>query len=230
MKSPIYTIIGIFLFSTAIQSADAAYPFTAYSRKGANKWNRSWTPAMMKELNSVQKTFEQARDLEEFCPGYRLADAGAKRNCWIRLVTGISSYESGNKESILGDGGKAAGLLQIWAMNCKNMGMGSSNRAITNALKRAPNNLKCGIQLMKRRVAADGYIAKEYKKQGRHKARTVRLGLGHMGWTTMRNPFYYKGRKYGHRLLIQKGMQLYKNPKTGSLALRYVNEDSKLLG
>lgn len=199
--------------------ASAGYPFTAYSRKGAYRWKRSWTPSLMRELNRYQASFEKAKDLEEFCPGYRRANAGAKRNCWVRLVTGISSYESANKERVLGDGGRAAGLLQIWSKNCKSLGLGRE------ALRKASNNLRCGVRLMARRVSADRHIAKEYYKQGRYKKRKVRLGLGHMGWTTMRNPFKWRGRTYGHRLYIKKGMNSYKNPKAGSLALRYtVNE------
>ena len=153
-----FLIVSFVVTSLLGERADAdSFQYTAYRKAGRSAWNRAWTPSLLAEIRTNWKGLSSATDLDSYCPGFHAA--GSSRNlqeeCMVRLLTGISSWESGNRPSASGDGGRSNGLLQINKNNCRPEGYNE------NDLRTAEKNLRCGVRFAASRIAHDHVIAKE---------------------------------------------------------------------
>jgi len=220
-------IVASLFFAFAVNhGAEAAsagkqpYRHSVYKKPSgrSGKFRQEWTKAVVSLIKQHRSTFESARDVDSYCPGYNSASEDEKNNCWLRLTSGIMSYESNYTENAVGDHGLSCGLMQIQAMNCKADGFQCQD------LRQAKNNAKCGVAMMARLIKRDRVIAAEGMEQGRHKARKRRRGLGRGGWSTMmaHQMFTDKitGRTWqvGHRDEIAEGTRSFLDPKKGVLA------------
>ncbi|MGZ3650348.1 MAG: hypothetical protein ACXWSC_04100, partial [Bdellovibrionota bacterium] len=94
--------------------------------------------------------FDEAHDVEEFCPGYREASQSQREVCWLRLVGSIvefeSSFQPNEKPFYEGHGVYSVGLLALSTGECPN--------ALTTKLLQDPvRNLICGVNKMAMLVA-----------------------------------------------------------------------------
>ena len=105
----------------------------------------SWTVAVLGIVRVRLHDFEQARDVEEFCPGYGGATQAQREICWIRLVGGIVEFESSFRPDEPpfneGHGVYSVGLLALSTGEC-------SNALSTKALMDPVQNLICGVNKM----------------------------------------------------------------------------------
>lgn len=192
-------------------SAAEGARFSAY-KGNKGRFNPSWTPAVLAAIKQQRPRLERASDIEKFCPGYRGASEDQKNNCWLRLTSGIMSWESGYKEGIVGDSGRSCGLMQIQPMNCRREGMSCAS------LRKAANNARCGVRMMGDLISRDKVISNEVMEQGRHRARRARRGLGRGGWTVMMKSMMIGKMQAGHLDQIHAGVITYRSPERGTQA------------
>ena len=148
------------------------------------KNSKTWTDAVIAGVDSKIASFERARDIEDFCPGYSKASKLSREVCWLRLVGGVVEFESSFnptdsfKEP---DGDMSVGLLALSPNEC-------ANAPTEAALKDPVKNLVCGITIMARLIAADGFIDGPTSARGASKY-----------WSTLRAPYisgkYHLGKK-----------------------------------
>ena len=142
--------------------ANANFQYTAYIRPRDRQWNRAWTQnALLPAIAAQKSRLAAASDLNTYCPGFASASAQEQNNCFVRLITGISAWESSNTPTEVGDNGASIGLMQIGTFNCKR------ERFSAQALKVPANNLACGARLAADLIARDGVISNEGPVQGR---------------------------------------------------------------
>jgi hypothetical protein len=213
-----FTIFA-FVFTSVLaefpQNARAdGFQYTAYVRPKDRRWNRAWTPGLLSAIAAQKARFEEARDIENFCPGYAGASPEQKNNCFVRLFTGISAWESSNNPNDVGDRGQSIGLLQVGTFNCKREGFNAA------ALKNPNNNTRCGARLAGDLIHRDRVISSEWSQAGRWgTTRVKRLGLGRGGWSTMMLNVMWHGIQVGRLKHVAGGMATYKDPRAGSVAV-----------
>jgi hypothetical protein len=204
-------------------SAGPSYQLTAF-RHGRRMFNPAWTKDLVIEIKKQMPRFEQARDINEYCPAYANSSQPQKINCWFRISTGIMAFESGFRSNLPGDGGRSRGLMQIMDMNCRR------DRIVGNMLYTPKYNFICGLRLMGDLISRYKVIAQEGSCTGRYgTVRTCRRGLGRGGWSVMMR--YQKVGKWqvGHLTEITKGVRTFRDPSTGTkaYALRYDRKRQK---
>lgn len=123
-------------------------------RWGESSVRKPWTEAVLKVVQSRIEDFNKARDVEDFCPGYRTAEPYEQENCWLLLVTAISEHESNFKTSdsfTEGNGVDSIGLLALSPGECR---QAHSARELGDPVR----NLLCGVEKMADLVARDKVI------------------------------------------------------------------------
>jgi hypothetical protein len=229
MKTLTVSLTLFLALLTISASADDA-KYSAFKRKGGNPWQKSWTTPALNAIRYNMNALNRAADKEKYCPGYSSASKELKENCWLRIVSGITAFESANRPGSVGDkwnparnGGPAYGLMQIQARNCR----GSGNPQTPDG------NLKCGVAMMARLISRDRVISSEEivppgkrKFGGAATSHRRLLGLAHGGWSTMRGGMAYikplgKMMMVGHLGEIAQGVNGYQNHSTGTIALRF---------
>ena len=147
----------------------------------------AWTTAVLKVVRNKFSSFEAAKDVETFCPGYRKASQFQKENCWLRLVSAVVRFESSFKP---GDsfrepnGAYSVGLLALSPGECP-------NAPDIKSLKNPVKNLECGVGKMAKLIASGRYI--DGPKGNRGAAAY---------WSVLRAPYRYKKYKLGKKHLI----------------------------
>jgi hypothetical protein len=148
------------------------------------KNTKPWTDAVIAAVHSKITSFERARDVEDFCPGYSKASKHSREVCWLRLVGGVVEFESSfNPTDSFKEpsGDMSVGLLALSPNEC-------ANAPTEAALKDPVKNLVCGITIMARLIAADGFIDGPVSGRG-----------ASAYWSTLRAPYisgkYHLGKK-----------------------------------
>lgn len=214
-------LVVSFIFTSVFAELPAqasAYQYSAYRRPGDRAWNRAWTRDLLTAITAQKRRLEAARDLETWCPGYHSATSEQQNECFVRLFTGISAWESSNNPRELGDGGRSVGLMQIGAFNCRRERFGAG------ALMTPRANTACGVRLAADLIARDGVISSEGPVRGRWgTTRVRRLGLGRGGWSVMmaNQTVRWHGRavQVGRLQQIGNGMRSYRDPRYGTVAV-----------
>jgi hypothetical protein len=135
-------------------------PSNAYFQRAA-LWSKipnseAWTAAVLDVVQSRIHDFEQARDVETFCPGYTKASEPQREICWLRLVGSVvefeSSFRNNAKPFCEGNGVYSVGLLSLSAGECPN--------AMTlEELIDPAKSLTCGVNRMARLINRDHFIS-----------------------------------------------------------------------
>jgi hypothetical protein len=139
-----------------------------------------WTSLAVAAIRANIDRLERAEDVEEFCPGYRDASTHSREVCWLRIVGGLSKYESAFNpgDGFAEPGGNmSVGLLALSPKECKGYD--------TETLLKDPIlNLGCGVGIMAHLVERDGYLSGPD---------------GHRGasayWSVLRTPYIYEATK-----------------------------------
>ena len=169
--------------SAGIPVASLGINYTAaiWSQVGNSK---PWTDAVVSAIRKQIASFELARDVEDFCPGYAKASVSSREICWLRLVGGVVRYESNFNPSDSfkePSGDVSVGLLALSPNECP-------NAPTVDALKDPVENLICGITIMARLIKADGFIDGPPSGRG-----------ASAYWSTLRAPYisgkYHLGKK-----------------------------------
>lgn len=171
--------------SSAIAADDANLHAAAlWSRK---KNTESWTDAVLAVVQEQISQLERARDVAEFCPAYASASIVQREACWVRLISSVSSFESGfnpRDEYRESSGNLSIGLLALSPGECPGA---PSAEDLKNPLR----NLACGTKIMARLIARDGWI------EGPENARGAAAY-----WSTLRAPYVAGNLKLGKKHLI----------------------------
>jgi hypothetical protein len=148
------------------------------------KNSNTWTDAVIAAVDSQITSFERARDVEDFCPGYSKASKHSHETCWLRLIGGVVEFESSfNPTDSFKEpsGDMSVGLLALSPNEC-------ANAPTEAALKDPVKNLVCGITIMARLIATDGFIDGPVSGRG-----------ASAYWSTLRAPYilgkYHLGKK-----------------------------------
>ena len=113
-----------------------------------------WSEILHAHVRAHMGEFERARDVESFCPGYKLANREHREICWLRLVSSIVKYECGfNPRKTLREknGSLSVGMLSLTVGECV-------NAPTVESLKDPAKNLSCGVGMMARMIARAGFI------------------------------------------------------------------------
>ena len=150
----------------------------------------SWTKAVLKVIDERIEDFEEAKDVDRFCPGYKSATRAQKRNCWLRMIGGMVKYESEFKSTDAfrePDGKWSVGLMALSPSEC-------DNAPNVSSLKDSVPNLICGVNKMADLIDQDKNIAGP---------------KGHRGaaayWSTLKTPYVFFDRSRGRNLRLGKG-------------------------
>lgn len=135
--------------------------------------SESWTNAVLAIVQARRFDFEQARDIETFCPGYLTATQAQRDICWLRIVGSIVEFESSFRPAARpfceGDGVYSVGLMALSTGECPN--------AMTIPEMMDPvKNLTCGVERMARLIKRDHVISEN------------NLGASAY-WSTLRKPY-----------------------------------------
>lgn len=133
----------------------------------------SWTNTVIAIVQARRADFEQARDIETFCPGYLRATQAQRDICWLRIVGAIVEFESSFKPAARpfceGDGVYSVGLMALSTGECPD--------AMTiEAMMDPVKNLTCGINRMAKLIRRDHVISEN------------NLGASAY-WSTLRKPY-----------------------------------------
>jgi hypothetical protein len=105
----------------------------------------AWTRTVVEIVRARLREFEQARDVNEFCPGYADATLAQREVCWLRLVGGVVEFESSFRPDEPpfneGHGVYSVGLLALSTGECP-------NAPTQKALMDPVQNLICGVNKM----------------------------------------------------------------------------------
>jgi hypothetical protein len=154
-----------------------------------------WTNAVVSVVRAHMSEFDRARDVEEFCPGYRQASQAQKETCWVRLVSAVSKYESGfNPRDTFREvtGQMSIGLLSLSPGEC-------AEARSSAALKQPIPNLTCGTRMMADLIARDGSIESPAPSRG---AATY--------WSVLRRSRSKRHRGTGHKNQIMSSTREYR--------------------
>jgi hypothetical protein len=152
-------------------------PTPAYYQRAA-LWSKvpnsqAWTDAVVQIVESRLSDFEQARDIESFCPGYMVASQPQRNVCWLRLVGSIVEFESSFKPAerpfCEGNAVYSVGLLALSTGECP-------DAMDIEGLQDPVKNLACGLNRMAKLIHRDHEI--EGQDQGGACAY----------WSTLRTP------------------------------------------
>ncbi len=137
--------------------------------------SQSWTEAALEVVQNRREDFEQARDIETFCPGYVKATQAQRDICWLRLIGAIAEHESGLKPNprpfCEGNGIYSVGLLALSTGECPN--------AMTmEELQDPAESLICALNRMAKLIKRDHYIEGKDKTSG-----------ASAYWSTLRTPY-----------------------------------------
>jgi hypothetical protein len=158
-----------------------------------------WTATTLQELARSRATFESARDLEDFCPGYAGATPFQKDTCWLRLFSAMARFESELKPAatyLEATGTTSVGLLMMNPAHC----------LVANTLEKLQDpvlNIRCALHRFDVLAARDGWIS----------------GPGNSGaaayWSVLRDPYQvgalYLGRK-PHIQLFTRSYRGFREP------------------
>ncbi|MGZ6404340.1 MAG: hypothetical protein ACXWTJ_22990, partial [Bdellovibrionota bacterium] len=115
----------------------------------------SWTAAVLAVVQARRHDFEQARDVEAFCPGYAKATEAQRDVCWLRLVGSVVEFESSFKPHerpfCEGNGVYSVGLMALSTGECP-------DAMTTEQLQDPVANLTCGVNRMAKLIQRDHYI------------------------------------------------------------------------
>jgi len=134
-------------------------PTPAYYQRAA-LWSQvpasqQWTNTAVQIVKARLADFEQARDVETFCPGYALATEPQRHICWLRLVGSIAEFESSFKPNdrpfCEGNAVYSVGLLALSTGECT----GAMDVA---GLQDPVKNLTCGLNRMAKLIRRDHEI------------------------------------------------------------------------
>lgn len=133
----------------------------------------SWTATVIAIVQARRADFEQARDIEVFCPGYLRASQAQRDICWLRIIGSIVEFESSFKPAARpfceGDGVYSVGLMALSTGECPD--------AMTIPEMMDPvKNLTCGINRMAKLIRRDHVISEN------------NLGASAY-WSTLRKPY-----------------------------------------
>ncbi|MGZ3652840.1 MAG: hypothetical protein ACXWR4_16080 [Bdellovibrionota bacterium] len=123
-------------------------------RWGDSAARKPWTEAVLNVVESHFAQFNEASDVEMFCPGYRSAQPFEQENCWLLLISAISERESGFQtgDSFVEPSGQASiGLLALSAGEC-------ANAPAAKSLANPVQNLICGANKMAFLIGRDHII------------------------------------------------------------------------
>ncbi len=127
------------------------YKTAMWSQKGDAT---AWTDLTLRLVRANIKTFEKARDVEEFCPGYAAATASQREACWLRVISAITFKESGfvvDDEMEEDAGVLSIGLLALTVGECGDADHEDLIEPLTN--------LSCGVSKMAGYIGRDAYIS-----------------------------------------------------------------------
>jgi hypothetical protein len=164
----------------------------------SNAESRAWTAVVVAAMEKNLSLLNQAKDVNDFCPGYASAATDQQVVCWLRIVGGVVEYESSfDPNSIFKEpdsGEDSIGLLSLSTTDCP------AENTIAD-LENPVSNLACGMQIMMRLISRDGYISGPDSERG-----------AAAYWSTLRAP-YSSG----------KLKDLGKKPEIESIAKDYQN-------
>lgn len=158
--------------------------------------SKAWTNAVIKLIRRDFAKLNQARDKNEFCPGYVNATKTQKEICWLRIIGGIVKFESGFRPRLSfreANGTYSVGLMMLSAGEC-------SNAPTMETLKDPVRNLTCGVGILSRLVAKDGFIGGPPSARG-----------AAAYWSVLRPPYSAHGYKLGKRDKIIAISKTFKN-------------------
>lgn len=162
---------------------------TAVAGNGAALWghvkgSERWTDTTLSIFRNRQADFEQARDIENFCPDYHRASQGQKEACWLRLVSAVVLFESGfNPRATYreANGRYSIGLFSLSSGECR-------EASSSSALKEPVANLKCGMRMMADLISRDDVIENAPPRRG-----------AAAYWSVLRRPYGHGKRRHGKR-------------------------------
>jgi hypothetical protein len=157
----------------------------------------AWSVEVLTELSLHRAKFEQARDVEDFCPAYSSATDYQKDTCWLRVISAMAYFESTFRPGatyLESSGRTSVGLLMMAADQCPNANS-------VEKLKDPIANLQCALPRLENLVARDSALS----------------GAGNKGaaayWSVLRAPYQsaglYLGRK-PHILLFTASYRAYR--------------------
>jgi|GEM_PF-4648979 len=156
-----------------------AQPTLATYHRGSI-WSRignteRWTAAALAVVQARRIDFEQARDVETFCPGYARANQAQRDICWLRIIGAVveleSSFKYNGRPFCEGNGVYSVGLMALSTGECPN--------AMTiPELMNPEANLICGINRMAKLIARDHYVEGEKKGASAY-------------WSVLRTPYRF---------------------------------------
>lgn len=154
----------------------------------------TWDNVVIATVREEFGKLNEAKDVEEFCPGYGRASQVQKESCWHRLISALVYKENDafnpREVFIEPEGAPSVGLMMLSRGECKN--------ALTDeALKNPVENLRCGIKRMAKLIARGGCIS---CKQG-----------AAAYWSTLRTPYKAYGYNLGKKAEIVAMTSNYKS-------------------
>lgn len=158
--------------------------------------NRAWTDTVLRIVRKRLDDFEQARDKEDFCPGYSKATRHQKEVCWLRLIGALVMFESSfnPREAFQEpDGAWSVGLMALSPGEC-------SEAMTVKDLQNPIKNLTCGVNKMAFFISRHGFI------NGPKSARGAAAY-----WSVLRDPYVYGKYKLGRRRRILKITHAYRS-------------------
>lgn len=154
----------------------------------------SWNRSVLGRVHAKQKTFELARDLDDFCPGYANANSAQKDTCWLRIVSAIARYESNfnPRATYLEHTGRTSvGLLMMNPDHCP-------GAHTVEALKDATLNINCAMDRMRLLISRDHSLSGAAPKRG-----------AAAYWSVLRPPYTFRGLELGKKAHIQAFTRSY---------------------
>lgn len=141
-----------------------------------------WTRQAVESIRIKMAALNEARDINDFCPGYTKASTTESQHiaCWIRIVGGVMQKESSfiTHDSLTENSGEeSVGLMAMSPGQCPNA---SSIKALKDPIK----NIECAINVMARLIARDHYISVQVKTK-----RGSRWAGAAGNWSCLRTPY-----------------------------------------
>lgn len=144
-----------------------------------------WTHAALETIRKNFDNLDKAKDIDNFCPGYRSGTVGEKEACWLSVASAVAKKESDFDPNQSYPEGpplnyNSVGLFQLsqnpQAQECNKEGARNEQD-----LKNPILNIRCGIRIMGERIASYGKLA-------------GKQGAGSY-WSVLREPNEHKNSK-----------------------------------
>lgn len=154
----------------------------------------TWDRVVVETVREEFDKLNEAKDVEEFCPGYARASQAQKESCWQRLISALVYKENDefNPREVFVEpaGAPSVGLMMLSRGECR-------NAPTDEALKNPVENLRCGIKRMAKLIARGDCIS-------------CRRGAAAY-WSTLRTPYKAYGYNLGKKAEIVAMTTNYKS-------------------